>query len=246
MTELPKFKPETADGRIKRMLGVDDEKSEHDTWKLLFSDHEYTACPSEESAKQGRSIADEYMNLYSGNTFFNVELLDINLSESSEMPCKGTELARKIKTTSTKPMVQSIVLSEYRDQLEDARIEFGPFFFDYIWKEDKKRNQKLKAAVALAESQGPNIVEKYRAIAKDCKCSKCRAYGSTSGYLYKDIPKSDFPNLDGIDMFERSWSEKENINTLLDSCKGNKDKVYVEMTLDFIAELIKKHGLEQF
>ena len=246
MTELPKSKPETADGRIKRMLGVDDKKTEHVKWKLLFSDHKYWSCPSEESAKQGRSIADEYMNLYSGNTFFDVELLDINLSESKEMQQTGTELARKIKTTSTKPMVPSIVLSEHTDQLEDARIEFGPFFFDYIWKEDKKLPEKLVAAVALAESQGPNKPEKYRAIAKDCRCSRCRANESTSGYLYKDIPKSDFPNFDGIDLFDKSWSEKENINTLVDSCIGNEDKTYVEMTLDVVAGLIKKHNLGKF
>ena len=244
MTKIPKFKPETVDGRIQkaskglhRHLGLDDKKKEHEAMRLLLrKTHTYTACYN----------VDDYMEKYAGTDYFHSQSIDINMGDRAEH--LGTEVAREIAKLSTKPMIPGIIQSDYQDQLKDAESEHGPLFRAYIWKEDPKKNEKIQAAIAIAEAQGANKIEQYRVLAKDCVCHACKNSKSLTGYLYKDIPESYFPSHDsGIDIYETGFSKKNNIDTLLDSCiEVEQDARRTEHALSIVESLIQKHKLGDF
>ena len=111
-----------------------------------------------------------------------------------------------------------------------------------------EKNEKIQAAIAIAEAQGANKIEQYRALAKDCPCYVCRNSGSLTGYLYKEIPESYFPSHDdGVNIDETGFSKRNNINSLLDSCMElEQDTRWTEQALGIIESLIQKHKLGEF
>ena len=124
MTEISKFKAETVDNRIKRRhVGLDDKKAQHKTMKLLLTKtHDYRACYN----------VDEYMTEYAGTDDFHSQTIDINLGDRA--PNLGTDVAREIAKLSDKSMIPAIILSEHKDDLEEAER----YVFKLRWKSINK------------------------------------------------------------------------------------------------------------
>jgi hypothetical protein len=201
---------------------------------ILAKTHDYTACPN----------VDEYIANYAGTDYFHSQTIDINLGERAKN--LGTDVAREIAKLTDKPMIPAIILSDYKDQLEEAEKIHGKLFSAYIWKEDKQFTEKVLVAIAIAEARGPNQIEQYRVIANDCKCDKCKE--SLTGFLHKEIPGSHFtdPFSSGIHMDESGFADKETINSLLDGCIDSKKKGKTETALTIVEKLIIQHSLGKF
>lgn len=233
----------------KRMLGVDDSAKEHKTIRYIFRfTHDYTECYN----------TTDYMHKYSSSDVFDIQIIDIDLGpKSAEL---GHEIAEYVMTHSNKPMVPAILVSAYKEHLEELKEKYGDFFAGYVWKEGEPSKginftTAIRAAVDMAEACGTDEADKLLLLAREekhqfdggNKCTRCDIEydplpPEKEGILKMVIPHSELES-DDLNMLETGFAEKETIESMLCSCKQYSEEARTSIVIRVVRKLIHDHKM---
>ena len=234
----------------KRMLGVDDSAKEHKKLKYIFRfTHDYTECYN----------TTDYMHKYSSSDVFDIQIIDIDLGPNSAQ--LGHEIAEYVMTHSNKPMVPAILVSAYKEQLEQLKEIHKDYFAGYVWKEGEPSKginftTAIRAAVDMAEALGTDEADKLLLRAREekhqfdggNKCTRCgNEYDplppEEEGILKMAIPHSELEGFDDLNMLQTGFAEKETIESMLLSCKQYSEEARTSIVIRVVRKLIHAHKM---